>query len=222
MLYQVTRRSSAVVTGVTFSLFALALYAQQESSTDINAQLLACDKLIQPADRLACFNAVAQTLKEGPAAVPAVDVHDAASIVDSSGPELIPEVASRATKQSTTVPSQPSVHAVQAPAQKSAEAPVSDEVHDFGRDSMRTENRNKVNKKQEVTIQATIVRAWTHHDERFSVELDNGQIWRETSGSRISRRIKIGRTVEIKQGTLGSYRMNIEGIPMTASVRRTK
>lgn len=67
---------------------------------------------------------------------------------------------------------------------------------------------------------ATIVRVWQNLDGRFSVELDNGQVWRETEGSRVGMP-KAGSAVEISTAALGSYQMKIDGIARKARVRRT-
>jgi len=72
-----------------------------------------------------------------------------------------------------------------------------------------------------VPFDATIVSVRTNQSGRFSVTLDNGQIWRETSGSK-ARVPKEGRTVEIDKGKMGGYRMKIEGVPSVAWVRRVK
>ena len=70
-------------------------------------------------------------------------------------------------------------------------------------------------------IQATIVRSWRNYDGRFSVELDNGQNWRETQGTRAAISNK-GASVIIMTGRLGGYRMRFENINKPAWVRRTK
>ena len=67
--------------------------------------------------------------------------------------------------------------------------------------------------------EAEIVEVRMHHDGRFSVRLDTGEVWRETEGSRI-RTPKPGQWVEVYKGTTGGYRMKIEGRPKLAWVRR--
>jgi len=70
-------------------------------------------------------------------------------------------------------------------------------------------------------IKATIVRSWKNHDGRFSVELDTGEVWRETQGTRVGLPKK-GVSVEISTGRWGGYRMKIGNINRIAWVRRTK
>ena len=68
---------------------------------------------------------------------------------------------------------------------------------------------------------ATIVRVWMNHDQRFGVELDNGQKWREVQGTKVGKP-KEGALVTISTGGFGGYRMKIDGIARKAWVRRTK
>jgi len=83
--------------------------------------------------------------------------------------------------------------------------------------------KEEVEKKEEIrSIQATIVNAWPTVDGRFEVRLDNGQVWRETEGTRRMRLPKEGSSVVISKGRLGSYRMKIGNDNRLAAVRRTK
>jgi hypothetical protein len=125
-----------------------------------------------------------------------------------------------------------------------AEVPV-DPVDEFGRDSMESEREEEEEPEVEeleqalTAMQAMIVRSWRNNDGRFSVELDNGQVWRETQGSRVGGQVdndpvfgaprasraglpKVGGSVEVNAAKTGGYRMKIEGIRQTAFVRRTK
>ena len=171
---------------------AMPLYAQDGQPDSIEARLAACDEFTDPDERLACFNDVARGLKKQPAETVAQPLE-----ISVAKPE--------ASVTPATVPPE------QAPMPK---------ADDFGRDSMKPKQEEKEKKKNE-TVYAVIVGVREHHDRRFSVDLDNDQVWRETEGSRVGMP-KVGRTVKIKTGSLGGYRMTIEGIPKTAWVRRTK
>ena len=76
-------------------------------------------------------------------------------------------------------------------------------------------------REREQVVVAKITSVTKHHDGRFSVMLDNGQVWRETSGSRVGLPAQ-GARVELKRGRFGGYRMNIDGLYQTAWVKRTK
>jgi hypothetical protein len=204
------------------------------------------DSVTRPADEPAMTtatpaSAAAVTSASSAAAAAAVAAPAAASATTSAAPAAAPPDA--------TAPDPVAVNASSPPDDVSiapAESPR-DPVDDFGRDGMRSnaeqEGGPEVEEVEEVeevftAIHATVVRSWRHNDGRFSVELDNGQVWRETQGSRISAPLdndqvfgaprsskaglpKVGGTVDISEGRLGSYRMRIEGIRQTALVRRT-
>jgi hypothetical protein len=50
------------------------------------------------------------------------------------------------------------------------------------------------------------------------LRLENGQIWREIENDKV--RFKIGRTVRIEKGVLGSYNLRMEGVKRMVKVRR--
>jgi hypothetical protein len=95
--------------------------------------------------------------------------------------------------------------------------PSPDYNYDYGYERTRAQ---KLDISELVPFEATIVKVRQHHDGRFSVELNNGQIWRETQGSKV-RTPKAGQLVEVRKGKVGGYRMKIEGVPSLASVRLT-
>ena len=99
--------------------------------------------------------------------------------------------------------------------------PVSPEIDDFGSEDIASRSTQEEEASAVEKIEATIVRSWKNHDGRFSVELDNGQIWRETQGTK-SRLPKVNTSVTISTGRLGGYRMKFDNIKRVAWVRRTK
>ena len=111
-----------------------------------------------------------------------------------------------------------SVSASEAPVVAPAAAP---EIDDFGSEGIASRSTPEEESSAVEKIEATIVRSWKNHDGRFSVELDNGQIWRETQGTK-SRLPKVNTSVTISTGRLGGYRMKFENINKLAWVRRTK
>lgn len=98
---------------------------------------------------------------------------------------------------------------------------VASEVADFGSEGIASKSTREKESSVVDNIEATIVRSWKNYDERFSVELDNGQIWRETQGTRVGQP-KVGKSVKITTGRWGGYRMKVENIKRIAWVRRTK
>ena len=52
--------------------------------------------------------------------------------------------------------------------------------------------------------------------------LDNGQIWREVSGSKMRRAPKAGAAITVKKGGFGSFKLRAEGKKGFAAVKRVK
>lgn len=159
---------------------ATCVQAQDEHSTPIEQQLLACDAVADLSKRLVCFDSVVDSLRLDQAESPVVVEEGLAT----AGVAVVPEIAT------ATVSEAPAVAAVADPGEK------------------------------DLSGTAAIVRVWQNLDGRFSVELDNGQVWRETEGSRVGMP-KAGSTVEVSTAALGSYQMKIDGIARKARVRRT-
>ena len=156
---------------------------------------MACEGIVDQNEKLECFNAVVVGLdRSKPQAA------------QPSNPQQ-QEVAAPAA-----VPKIPAVPVEQAPV---VEAVTPEPDSDYG---LRVKKEKKPN---EAGVTATIVRVWTNHDQRFTVELDNGQRWRETHGTRVGKP-REGAIVTISPGSFGSYHMKIDGISRKAWVRRTK
>jgi hypothetical protein len=241
-----------------------AAWAQDAAEDETAEQLLACDDIADQAEKLECFNSVVNSLKDSPAAPqaesPSATAADpvtprpaepatttpampAASTPGATVPAAVAAPAAAATATTTTSPA--AADSVPIPDDSPAAttgSPV-DPIDDFGRDSMQSkaEEEKEEEKEKEILgeMRALIVRSWRHNDGRFSVELDNGQIWRETTGSRVAGPMELdmtfggrspssaglpreGNSVEVFEGRFGGYRMRIEGIRQLAHVRRTK
>jgi hypothetical protein len=69
---------------------------------------------------------------------------------------------------------------------------------------------------------ATITKSSKSGLYHFVVELDNGQVWEETDGSRRPGLPKVGQTVRVTEGRLGGYRMKIGSANKLSWVRRLK
>jgi hypothetical protein len=181
-------------------LVAIGGNAQADESGNLQERLLACEGIVSQEEQLECFNAVVDGLdRSKPQAA------------QPGKPKQQPAVApaAAAVPKSTTVPVE------QAPV---AEAVIPEPDSDYG---LKVKKDKKDKNPNEAAVMATIVRVWMNHDQRFSVELDNGQQWRETQGTNVGKP-KEGASVAISSGSFGSYRMKIDGITRKAWVRRTK
>lgn len=231
-MFAYTTRTAAMISATMAAVVAIGTAAparaQDDAQDGTTDQLLACDAMTDPTEKLACFDAVVESLKSGPAApavsslpAPAQVSPPSAARTTTLEPPAVSPVAEAPPVEVAPVPAAAVSSSIptgspDAPADKSTA-----EIDDFGRDSMKIPTERKDKKIDAKPVRATIVRTWKNHDERFSVELDNGQVWRETEGSRVGQP-KEGRSVELFEGRFGGYRMRIENIPKTAWVRRTK
>ena len=217
---------AAIIVLVVISVAAPAR-AQDDVQNGTTERLLACDAIADLTEKLVCFNDIVDGLKKNLAApaggsASAITPTAVPPLSDAIGTTVAAPLAATvavAREPAAEIDASPPTGAAVAPA-ASSDA-VADEVdrESVEIDTARQENDEKEN--EEVSIQATIVDSWRTADRRFEVELDNGQIWRETSGSRIGLP-KIGKSVKISEGRFGGYRMKVENIKRQAYVRRTK
>jgi len=206
-----TAATTIAVTAVVMISVVAPARAQDGVQNKTEQQLLACDVIVDLTEKLTCFNVIVENLKKNLAATDSAATIAPATVATSVIATPAPTVE---------VDSLPPTAVSSAPAVATVAATTN--VDDFGRETVKVESDpiGKEGKKAE-SIQATIVDVWKTADQRFAIELDNGQIWRETSGSRIAMPKK-GRAVEISKGRFGGYRMKVEKIKRLASVRRTK
>ncbi len=85
----------------------------------------------------------------------------------------------------------------------------------------KNDKKKKKDKAPREVVNATIVRVTEQLDGRWTVTLDNGQVWRESQGSKVGIPDE-GASVELFKGRFGGYRMNIDGLYRTAWVKRTR
>ena len=211
-----------------------AVGAQDDAQNRTNERLLACAGISDPAEKMACFDAVVEDLKQSPPA-PAAEPPSATALAPDTPAATAPAAAALATAVATpAAPSEPEPAAElqsSTPTDTLVEPTVTSDTvaDDFGleKKNVKTAEQKEEAKKEEFrSVQATIVRSWRIvdprlADERFAVELDNGQVWQATEMHRVGLP-KVGKSVEISKGRFGGYRMKINGIKKLARVRRTK
>ena len=205
-------RTAATITAAIMTIGAAAPVIAQDETAE---QLLACDGINDLTERLVCFNAVVENLKKIP-------VTPADRPAPAPDPATLAPAAATATAVAT--PEVPVNTVAPEPSRAASTSPPT-AADNFGRDSMKAEPLEEEiheEKKEPLEIQATIVRSWQNHNERFFVELDNGQIWQETQRSRRFGLPKVGRSVEISEGRFGAYQMKVEDSKRVAWVSRKK
>lgn len=220
---------------VTFLLAAVSVTAQDTVNSTTNHRLLACDAVVDSGERLACFNSVVESLKS-PAEIQPATAPSAAADAEGETPE-VPTPAAPARPTVGAAPSAPEpASAVSEPVSpaRQADAPAAtggapslSEAVFAGApsappvDEEAADEETSGEKGDEPAIDAVIVKVWQQLDGRFTVRLDNGQVWRETQGTRVGMP-DVGAAVTIRRGPFGSYRMKIEGISRVAWVRPPK
>lgn len=218
--------TTLLVAIVTMSLFS-AVHAQDGT----NEQLLACDRMADLTEKMACFDAVVNDLKKN--ADETVVEASAESAADATGSNSSAAISATAATVAPNATATPAPEILSEPATAESAESVTPEltavagaaaIENPGPQDTEVATAGEVLKNEEKTqpIQATIVEAWQTIDGRFEVRLDNDQVWRETELTRINRVPKKGSTVSITEASMGSYRMKIGNNNRQAAVRRTK
>jgi hypothetical protein len=134
---------------------------------------------------------------------------DAVKAMQQGGASAPAEAAATAAPAATVEPP---------PAEAAPQAPVAEEP------VMQIEKQMDAEDVEEkfVEFTATITNSSKSGLYHFVVELDNGQVWEETDGSRRPGLPKVGQTVRVTEGRLGGYRMKIGSANKLSWVRRLK
>lgn len=241
-----TRTAAKTVATLVAAIMVVGGSTLVNAQSDTDEQLLACDRIADTAEKMACFDAVVKSLKQAgdapvvespsdmmpatdtPAVIaPAAAVGATAAAITASAPEPVPaaEVQSSPPTDTPVEPaaaSAPAATPTDAPAEPTATSATAAEEFGFDKKKGKTAEQKEAQKKAELkSLQATIVRSWGISDERFAVQLDNGQVWHENGGLYIGLP-KEGSRVEIVKGRFGGYSMKIGNINKRTPVRRTK
>jgi len=222
-------RTAALVTAAIVAIVAIGevaapVSAQDSAQNDTADQLLACDGMSDPAERLACINDLVEGLKQSPVAPADSSPPASASVpvfpaaADTIATATVPAaVVTRPAAAVSTSP--PTTGTAVAPTVTSGAV-----IDDVGRESAEVEaapQKNQEEKPDVELIRATVVRSWQNKDYRFVVQLDNGEVWQQTDGYRVNRP-KAGESVEISKRRLGGYWIKIDKKGKLIGVRQTK
>lgn len=218
------------------------------ASADLAKQLEICAALQDAESRLACFDAIGRSEQvqapQAPAATAAAP-EVATPAKPAPAPADVPDVGAVTPSAPAAVPDDFGMDSMTAREREELENQQREErrVAAANRELAEQERRRSEKEQErlekerrkaekaaakeakkrerEQVVVAKITSVTKHHDGRFSVTLDNGQVWRETSGSRVGLPAQ-GARVELKRGRFGGYRMNIDGLYQTAWVKRTR
>ena len=167
-------------------------YGQDRGAVD--ERLLACSDIEDTADRAACFDEVVNNMRQDSQA-PAQGGEPPATGTDTGLAETaVPAAIVTGDEATSDTPAM----------QIEEQAPVAEEEEEF------------------VEFTATIVVSRKSGLYHFVVELDNGQVWEETDGSRRPSLPKVGQKVRVYEGRFGGYRMKIGNDNRISWVRQLK
>lgn len=231
---------SGALLAVTFVWIGLTnpVWSQDASQSATNDRLLACNAITDPTEKLECFASVVRELEQDtevpgaappsaepigmmpePAAspAPAAAAAAAAAPIVSSAPESKPQPDADAGEKSSTA-----IVATNSSSEADVSTGSGEKYFGLKRDQLGAITVAELEALNNLDfISATIVEVWSTIDNRFEIRLDNGQVWRETDGTRV-RTPKVRSAARISRGSLGSYRMKVDNNNRQAGVRRTK
>jgi hypothetical protein len=165
------------------------------------ASVAACLRVTDAGQRLACYDqsvaALLPAAPVAPAAAPAAPVAattpavKAAPAAPAPPPVAAPKVA-------------PAVAAA-APVAAPIAAPAAAPAPTFGQEQLSSKQRPPADPANQ-TLHATVTALRTPIPDNYRITLDNGQVWQQQE-SRLGFSLKVGDTVTLGKGAMGSYRL---------------
>lgn len=227
---------SVILSAVAF--VAVSAAAQAGPSEALAFAIGQCSSQPDEKARLACYDEIAAQLKSGAMiAAPAPQAYQA--------PASPPPVAQAPAVQAAAPAPSPSVGRVSAPAPQAPQsqggtwydptswfgkdkpAKTSTNPADFGAEALpqqRTASAEPAQPARLEELRANVAAVAYNPLGRFTVTLDNGQIWKQLDGDTGTARFKNkgGDVVTISRGVLGSYNLVVEGRSALFKVKRVQ
>jgi hypothetical protein len=227
------KKTAIAVTSISAIGMTTIAVAQDDAQTQTQQRLLACDRISNTEDRLECFNAVVGGLKQAPSApvakppAPVAETPDKPAAIVPPAPAVVESVPGAPAAVINEVAEPPPAAPAATVNETAGVPPMAPTAAsgDFGLEdhqakAARQAEREKKKEEQFEVLFSTIVEVRQSIDGRFEARLENGQVWRETEATRTVRRPKVGDSVRITPGRLGSYRMKFNNDNRLAAVRR--
>lgn len=180
------------VLALTAAMLIGAMAAKAAPEADLAAQILACSVLKDGAAQLACYNKIAAGLRAGQNVPPANDNANNAKIETQAGP---------------------------AEAARDKRAAPTSAASDFAGDTVPF---HKEANAAPVSMTAHIAAFSYNFYRRFTVVLDNGQVWRQDDDDDATPQLAKGQSVTITRGFLDAFHLKIAGEWGNFAVRRIK
>ncbi len=178
----------------TLGFSALLLVSSAQAETLSNA-LKSCGQVQNSLKRLVCYDKIVNEMNRYG------DLDQLMSI-----PAPLSATPSQAPAAKNNVPQQ---------TQSSAPAKVESAYDDFGLEAQRRSEELRNQK-----MYAKVVKIEKNARKKRIFFLDNGHVWRETEG--ISLQIKVGQSIYIERGALGSFHLSRDDVNRRIRVKRDK
>jgi len=176
-------------------LAAFGLAAMPAIAQDIPTAVVRCAAIKDESARLACYDGIAAGLKQ-------------AAVTQTVAPPTVAAPAA-AVPPPPVVAASPSV--VSAPP-AAPPPPVAAKVAEFGAEAMRKPEPDSAAPQDVDEIKAKVTEVVFSPHDRFTVTLDNGQVWRQIDADAVKARFhKAGDAVTIARGAIGSYNLTVDG-----------
>jgi hypothetical protein len=189
--------------GLALAAAILLAVPAAASDQDLSSQILACSAEPDGAAQLACYNQIAARLRAAQTPAPA------------TAPST-PPAAEAATEPIAPAPppQQPTTTAQSAPpVQTATQSPPAD----FGGDTVPF-HHDAAEPPDSMTAHVVSFSYNFYH--RFTVSLDNGQVWRQKDEDNAIAKLAKNQTVTITRGFLDAFHLKIEGEYGNFEVRR--
>lgn len=165
---------------IALASFISAACRAASPTPQVPDNLLACRKLPDEGERVRCYDTQIDKMSAGPAAVRAAPTVPKPS---ASGMEPSPPAPARAARQA-------------------------DNTARFGQETLPATARPKPSPEQEAALVSSITALRQVARATYAISLANGQIWRQEEASDLSLFFRVGDSVRIEKGGLGSYRLS--------------
>jgi hypothetical protein len=207
---------------LALAALASCLTAESRAATapPVPENLQACSKLADTGERVRCYdteiakmNAAAASGSAPGRAAPTAPVTAASPAAPTSPADSTKPAAARAASPGTATPS------VAAPAPPSAPQSAAAK---FGAETLPSTARPAPRPEEEMALLSSITAMRAVGQQKYAISLANGQIWRQEEASPISMFFRVGDSVRIQKGALGSYHMSTDTTGTKNWVRVTR
>jgi len=171
---------------VALASFINAVCHAASPAPPVPDSLLACRKLHDEGERVRCYDA--QIDRMNAAATP--------------GPAVTRAVPTEPKAAGSAAPSPPAPSAVPG---RQAESGAR-----FGQETLPPTARPKPSPQEEAALLSSITALRQVARATYAISLANGQIWRQEEASDLSVFFRVGDSVRIEKGSLGSYRLSTD------------